>query len=120
MHELGLAQSILAIVEEYVPEEQAASVRTIKVRVGTFAGVVADSLEFCFGAIVSGTPWGSARLDIVPVPASAVCRKCRGEFEIDDPVFLCPSCGGSDVQLASGMELQVAEIELDDKAAEAL
>ena len=50
MHELGVAQEILDIVRRYVPDTEAARVRDVRVRVGELAGVVADSLEFCFSA----------------------------------------------------------------------
>jgi hydrogenase nickel incorporation protein HypA/HybF len=69
MHELGLAQGILDIVSEHVPEGRAGDVRAVRVRVGALAGVVVDSLEFCFGAIVAGTPYAAAVLDVEPCPA---------------------------------------------------
>jgi hydrogenase nickel incorporation protein HypA/HybF len=118
MHELALAQGILGIVQEYVPENQACDIQKVRVRVGALAGVVPDSLEFCFSAVVADTPWSSARLEIVSVPATAACRVCRCEFGLDDPVFVCPRCGGGDVQQIGGFELQVADIELKDKPAE--
>jgi Zn finger protein HypA/HybF involved in hydrogenase expression len=48
MHELGVAQSILDIVRQYVPEDQERAVRAVKIRIGEMAGIVADSLEFAF------------------------------------------------------------------------
>ena len=55
MHELSVAQGILDLVQHYVPEGQAPDVRAVTVRVGALSGIVADSLEFCFSAIVAGT-----------------------------------------------------------------
>lgn len=68
MHELGLALNIVDIVQQHVPAIRASDVRDVRVRVGEFAGVLPDSLEFCFSAIVAGTPWQRARLAIEPVP----------------------------------------------------
>ncbi len=118
MHELALAQNILNIVEQYVPAARAPDVRAVRVRVGNLAGVVPDSLDFCFGAIVGGTPWQSAKLDIDRVAARAACRACSITFEIEDLAFVCPSCGSLDVELVSGMELQVLEVEMTDEPAE--
>ena len=64
MHELGIAQSIFDVVQTYVPPPRAARLRDVRIRVGDVAGVVTESLEFCFEAIVAGTPWASARLVI--------------------------------------------------------
>ena len=41
MHELSIAQNILEIVHQYVPEEQRAKVQSVKVQVGRLSGVVA-------------------------------------------------------------------------------
>jgi hydrogenase nickel incorporation protein HypA/HybF len=66
MHELSLANGILDIVRQYVPIERAPLVRTVRVRVGDLAGVVPDSLAWCFGAIVCDTPYERASLTIDP------------------------------------------------------
>lgn len=64
MHELSVANSILDIVCRHVPAAQGPLVRAVRVRVGDGAGVLPDSLEFCFEAIVAGTPYASARLAV--------------------------------------------------------
>jgi len=120
MHELGIAQGILDIIQQYVPQEQASDVQWVRVRVGQMAGVVADSLEFSFQAIVADTPWQAARLAIDKVPAVANCSRCSRKFEIEEVAFLCPACGSTDIRLISGTDLQVVEIEMDDGQDEAL
>jgi hydrogenase nickel incorporation protein HypA/HybF len=119
MHELSIAQSIFEIVESAVPPEQAGSVRTIRVRVGRSSGVLADSLDFCFGVLVADTPLKGARLEIDDVPTVFECRECSHRFQVQELALPCPSCGGSDLALLSGTELQVAEIELLDDSVEA-
>jgi hydrogenase nickel incorporation protein HypA/HybF len=117
VHELGLAQGILDLVRQHVPDADLPSVRAVRVRVGDMAGVVADSLEFCFSAILSGTPCADAYLAIEPVPARARCRACGAEFSLRTPVFQCPECHGTAVAMVSGSELQVVEVELEDAEA---
>jgi hydrogenase nickel incorporation protein HypA/HybF len=114
MHELSIAQDILNIVRQYVPEGQAAEVRSIRIRVGQLSGIVPESLDFCFGAIASGTSWQSAKLCIDRVSARAQCNSCGQRFEIADFAFLCPKCGSSDIRTLSGTDLQVVEVELED------
>ena len=120
MHELSIAQGIVDIIRQYVPEDQTPDVRLIKVRVGQMAGVVPDSLDFCFGAIVNGTPLGEARLDIEETPLRSLCNGCGVEFAVEGAAFLCPGCGSAEVQVVSGTELQVVEIELSDRQAGAV
>jgi hydrogenase nickel incorporation protein HypA/HybF len=112
MHELSLAQSIVEILRQHVPAEQESSVTGVKVRVGALSGVVPESLEFCFGVVTQGTPLGSARLEIERVPAVCACRACGHLFDVEGVAFVCPTCGGGDVRVTSGQELQVVHLEL--------
>jgi hydrogenase nickel insertion protein HypA len=112
MHELSLAQNILEIVEQYVPREQSRSVKSIKLRLGEMSGIVSDSLEFCFSAIIAETPMSNALLEIERVPFTLACRTCKNSFASEAGVVLCPECGGYDTDVVSGTEMQVVEIEL--------
>jgi hydrogenase nickel incorporation protein HypA/HybF len=118
MHELGIAQGIVDIVRQYVPEQHGARVASVRIRVGNLSGVVPESLEFCFGAIVAGTPYESARLEIERVSTRCECSDCARPFETDEPAFMCPSCGSGNVLLLSGTDLQVVHLELADAPAE--
>jgi hydrogenase nickel incorporation protein HypA/HybF len=120
MHELSIAQSIIDIIHQYVPEDRAADVRLVKIRVGQLAGVVPDSLDFCFGAIVNDTTLGQARLDIEEILIQSQCLGCGNIFTVEGAYFLCPSCGSGETKVISGTELQVIEIELSDQQAGAL
>jgi hydrogenase nickel incorporation protein HypA/HybF len=87
MHELGLAESILDIVREHVPLDRAAAVRRVRVRVGEVAGVISESLTFCFGAIVAGTPYVDASIEIERAPG----RELRvAEVELADEEAQAP------------------------------
>jgi hydrogenase nickel incorporation protein HypA/HybF len=114
MHELSLAQSILEIVQQAVPPDRDARASTVRLRIGELAGVVEDSLAFCFDAITRGTRLEGSRLAIERVPTEADCQSCRARVAISPPQFCCPSCGGTEIVLVSGRELQVVEVELPD------
>ncbi len=115
MHELSIAQNILEIVHQYVPEEQRSEVQSVKVQVGRLSGVVPDSLDFCFSVIIGETPLAGAKLDIQQTPARSRCSQCSTAFEIEGATFNCPSCGGTDLEILSGTELQVIEVELAEE-----
>jgi len=121
MHELGIAQNILQIVQQSVPPHLASDVRGIRLRVGKLSGVVPDSLDFCFGVMVSQTEMTQASLDIEQIPIVAKCKDCGHRFEMEDWSFSCPACKGLSLDLISGRELEVVEIVLaEDEGKKAL
>jgi len=120
MHELAIAQNILEIVQQSVPEEHAASVRSVRIRVGRLSGVVPDSLEFCFGVIVRETQMPQACLVIESVPTTSKCNDCSHCFSVEDFAFTCPACRSANLELVSGKELEVVDIEVEDECDEAI
>jgi hydrogenase nickel incorporation protein HypA/HybF len=114
MHELSIAQSIVDIVTEHLPDEEGGKVRTVRLRLGAMAGVVPDSLEFCFGAITEGTRLAGAQLEIEHIPLRAHCTACGSDGEIEPTLFACSACGGTSLTVISGRELQVREIEMEE------
>lgn len=114
MHELSIAQNILDIVQQYVPASDSRNVKTVRMKVGELSGVVTESLEFCFGAIIMGTHLEGARLDIEQIPLQTECKQCAKLFRVEENNFRCPTCGSDDLSIVSGRELQVTEIELND------
>jgi len=120
MHELAIAQNILEIVQQAVPEGQAAAVRSVRIRVGQLSGIVPDSLDFCFNAIIVDTKMPQASLAIEQIPTVSRCRDCLQRFAVEDFVFSCPACKSANLELISGKELEVVEIELADERDEVL
>ncbi|MDD5542577.1 MAG: hydrogenase maturation nickel metallochaperone HypA [Acidobacteriia bacterium] len=118
MHELSIAQNILEIVQQSLPPEPAPPVKCVRLKIGEMAGVVTDSLEFCFSVLISDTTMGGAKLEIESVPVMANCKTCGNDFRVEDYVFACPSCSSSDLEVLSGRELQVVEVELADEKVE--
>ena len=114
MHELGIARNILDIVKQHVPDDKAASVRRIRIRVGQLSGVVPDSLEFCFSALLGEAGMKRAGLVMETIPTVSRCRECGNRFEVDNFAFSCPACESGDLELISGKELEVVDIELAD------
>ncbi len=119
MHELSVAQNILEIAAQHLPSGFAERVQSVRVKVGEMAGIVPESLEFCFGALVEGTPLQGSALFIERVPLRCLCRSCKEPFEPRALAFICPQCGSADTEIVSGRELNVTEIELADEDGDA-
>jgi hydrogenase nickel incorporation protein HypA/HybF len=115
MHELSVAQEILGIVNQYVPEPRSNNIKSVKVRIGKLSNILTDSLIFCFEAIIGDTPLKGAKLEIIEIPVKISCAFCRKVSEIEPPIFACPNCGHNQIRIVSGTELRVDEIELFDE-----
>jgi hydrogenase nickel incorporation protein HypA/HybF len=64
---MAITQSIVAAVVERIPDRKVVGVR---VAIGTDAGVVADSVRFCFDLITEDTNLAGAELEIDQPPGA--------------------------------------------------
>ena len=108
LHELAIAESLVAAVLENTGDRQ---VTTVRIRVGRLSGVVPDALDFAFEVAVAGTPLEGATLEIERPTGRASCRTCGRYFGLDDPILLCP-CGSADVEVVAGRELTLGSVEV--------
>ena len=107
MHELAIAESVVAAVLERTGDRH---VCVVRLRIGRLAGVVPDALSFCFDLATLGTPLEGATLEWAEEPGRAHCRTCGTYFDLADAFLLC-DCGSADVELLSGRELAVTSVE---------
>ncbi len=114
MHELSIAQDMVDIVRQHLPDNHNIKVKSVNVVIGEMAGVVPDSLEFCFQVITAGTPLEGVPLRIERVPVELQCKQCLEIFGTEEPIFVCPKCGSTDVLMLKGNELLLNEIEIVD------
>ncbi len=108
MHELSIAESVVAAVLERTGDRR---VTVVRLRVGRLSGVVPDALTFCFDLATTGTCLDGAELQLETPSGRGHCRGCGREIELEDMVVLCP-CGSADVDVVAGRELQVASVEV--------
>ena len=109
MHELAIAESILAIVERHASGRR---VLEVEVRVGHLRQVVPSALEFAFELTSRGTVAEGATLALEQVPAAGRCRACGERTTFVAFPLTCSACGGWDIDVTEGQELQVEALEL--------
>jgi hydrogenase nickel incorporation protein HypA/HybF len=109
MHELSLSS---AVVNTAVKHAGGQRVEVVSLRIGRLRQVVPPTLEFYFGFVARGTVCEGARLEYELIDAVLRCRPCAREWSIEVPAFRCPTCGGSDVEVASGNEFEVESIDI--------
>jgi hydrogenase nickel incorporation protein HypA/HybF len=111
MHEMGLAEGILDIALSAAGEQR---IKRIRLKIGKLQMVVPQSLEFSFRLAAENTAAAEAQLDFHEIAARVRCNSCAAESSVDDTVFSCLQCGGSDVAVIAGEELWVDEVELEN------
>ena len=83
MHELSIVASVVDSVTESLDKYPDARVQEVRLRVGVLAGVVVDSLEFCWGIATEGTVLEGSRLVIKTVPIVMHCEPCAADVELE-------------------------------------
>ena len=114
MHELGIAQNIIEIVQDQTKNYSNRKIKNVFVKVGKLTNVLNDSLVFGYDALIMGTNLEGSKLSIETVPAKIRCESCGSESVIDGLIFCCDQCKSTSVKLVTGMELTVFEIEIED------
>ncbi|QYX82546.1 hydrogenase maturation nickel metallochaperone HypA [Streptomyces akebiae] len=116
MHEMSVALAVVDQVAEAADRAgDVTAVRSVRLQVGELAGVVPDSLAFCFELACSGTLLEGAELVTEAVPGRARCTSCAHEWAVGMPPRLtCPACGGTRTDLLAGRELQIVDVRWED------
>lgn len=108
MHELGIAEEVIALAAE---SSGGARVARVVLEIGALAAVLPDAVRFCFDLASEGTPLEGAALEIVVVAGLARCRACAATLELSRPFGRC-ACGGTDLDWLRGEELRIRELEV--------
>ena len=119
MHELSIVTSIVETVTETLtalPDSQkGARVLEVRLRVGALASVIPESLEFCWGIAIEGTPMEGSRLVVNMLPVVVHCDSCGQDAELEGvQSFRCPRCGEPCSDMRQGRELEIDSIEIED------
>lgn len=115
MHEMGIAEGILASTLDAARGAGATKVNSVDITVGQLTEVMPDALTFAWDAIVAETIAEGAVLNITMLDAASRCADCGHEWAHDRySGAQCPSCGGYLVALLRGRELKIDSIDIDE------
>ena len=110
MHELTVAQSLLAAISAEAETQKARPV-SAKISCGTFSAVNDELLDSAFQAISEGTVCEGMKLKVEHKPMQGRCGNCRQIFVMDFRQPECPKCGSGDYELLPDEPLVLEEIE---------
>lgn len=113
MHEMAISESILGILEAEAARQKFARVKRVFLEIGPFSTIEPDALRFTFGVVTKGTVAENAGLDIETPQASAWCLACSASVPVAQRYDPCPMCGGHQLQITSGDEMRIKELEVE-------
>lgn len=114
MHEASIALSILEIVLKQCRQEGYSSVESVRLEIGTAAGIMPESLRFAFDIAKKGTPADEAELVLNINPVGGICQDCGKNFASEERfVFACPACGSSSLLVNKGREMRIIDMEVN-------
>ena len=112
MHELAVSEDILKIALEEAENNHASRVSDIFLTIGRLSSIIDDSVQFYWDHISIDTLCEGANLHFNRPPAVFKCNKCGQEFEIMEDLLPCPVCKSFDLEILTGDEMQVDQIEI--------
>lgn len=117
MHEMAIAGAVLDSVIRHAGERR---VERVRLRVGHLRQVVPRALTFAWELASQRTVAEGSTLEIAAVPAAVRCRRCAEESEPGGFPLACRLCGGVDVEVVRGEELEIEwlDVESRDEAAD--
>jgi hydrogenase nickel incorporation protein HypA/HybF len=110
MHEMTVAQSLMAIMSDEAAKHNAKPVAA-RISCGTLNPVNDEVLCFAFDAIAKDTLCEGVKLQVEHKPIQARCKNCDRDFGVELSQPRCPDCGGEDFKLLPDAPLILEEIE---------
>ncbi|CAN5289811.1 hypothetical protein BH20GEM2_BH20GEM2_11210 [soil metagenome] len=109
MHELSIAGAILCVA---LDSAGGRPVTRVRVGVGHLRQVVPSALTFSWELVAQGTLAEDSQLELEEIPAVVLCRACGVESPLAHFPLACSACGGLDVEVVRGEELEVEWVEV--------
>ena len=113
MHEMSIAESILQLIEDEARSKKFTRVNVVRLEIGQLACVEQSSLMFCFDAVIRDSVAEGARLEIVAIVGKGWCMQCATSVNVATWPGSCPICGSFQLQIVSGDEMRVKELEVE-------
>lgn len=118
MHELGLCDAMLKMIDKILEDKESASceVRKVVLEIGELSGVVPRFLEESWRAVTDRTVYANTVMEIQIQPGYADCLDCHAHFRPAESGFKCPTCGGEKLKPVSGIDMTIQSIEVCEES----
>lgn len=117
MHERSLVKTLIEQVLEEGRVRGLGRIHEVRLQIGEFSGVEPSLVESAFAEMASES-WDTAvRLTVEVVPLTATCLTCSEAFHVESFRFVCPRCGGGNIQVTAGEELRLVSVRAERQTA---
>lgn len=113
MHEFAIVQSLIEVACREVEARGIKRVISLKASVGSLRHVEPQNLEFLYHHCTKGTLLEGSELIVESQGVTVRCQHCGRTFEVVGGSFVCPQCGVADVNVLSGDEHILEEMEVE-------
>ena len=113
MHEMSLCEGILQILQDESHKQGFNRVKNVWLEIGDLSGIEIDAMLFSFDAVTRNSLADGAKLNIINVPGQAWCMKCSKNVNVKQRFDECPVCGSFQLQVTSGDEMKIKELEVE-------
>lgn len=113
MHEMSLAEGVIQVLEDSAKSQGFGKVKKVWLEIGQLSHVEIEAMRFCFDAVSKDSIAAGAELEIIAVPGRGWCHHCQEQFDYSARYDPCPKCQGYQVQMVSGDEMRVKELEVE-------
>jgi hydrogenase nickel incorporation protein HypA/HybF len=115
MHEFGLCQSVVEVVERRAAGRPVTEVR---LRVGALHRVQEEAMSQAFSFAAVGTVAQNAAVRVMTMPVRMRCDACGAKPEGSEMMPACPKCQATTLTLTGGDELLLESIRFTAGASE--
>ncbi len=113
MHEMSLCEGVLQVLETEASKQGFNKVKTVWLEIGDLSSVEPEAMLFSFDVVTKNTLADSAKLNIINIPGDAWCMQCSKSVSVKQRFDECPECGGYQLQITSGDEMKIKELEVE-------
>ncbi len=110
MHEYGIVQRLLNMVEQQARAHGCTAVWAVEIQLNALADTEPEALRHGFGAVAQGTVAEAAELEITLCPAVAHCPGCGVTLSVTSRVQACTQCGTWPLEIEDAEALQLIAI----------
>ncbi|MFW6148572.1 MAG: hydrogenase maturation nickel metallochaperone HypA [Atribacterota bacterium] len=114
MHERSIAKNLINIVLNKINKHGKQKIKKIRIVVGEFTMVHDELLLSAFYQLSKLTPAKEAVVQIIHTPLQGKCQECRKKFILNRKELKCPDCNSQAIEIISGDELFIQDIEVTD------
>lgn len=113
MHEVAICLSLIHETEKLADNYHANKVITVTISIGDMTCIDASQLARAFRVVSVGTVAEGADLKIDNLPVLVWCNECIRATQARLNALRCGICGSRQVDLLSGGELTITEVEIE-------